>query len=117
MDAHGKIYLADSGGEKISARIAVFAANSDGNVPPIATIAGDKTGLAESIGLALDSSGDLYVLNDTGGDDNSGSITVYLPGRTGTSHPRRQSQTALTTRRRSSIRREVSPSIWRATFT
>jgi len=88
VDAHGKIYLADSGGEKMSARIAVFAANSDGNVPPIATIAGDKTGLAEPSGLALDSSGDLYVLNDTGGDDNSGSITVYPPGANGNVAPK-----------------------------
>ena len=102
----------------MSARIAIFAANSDGNVPPIATIAGDKTGLAEPVGLALDSAGDLYVLNDTGGDDNEWKHHgVSSAMRTGTSHPKRQSQTALTTRIRSSIRREVSHSILRATFT
>ncbi len=88
VDAHGKIYLADSGGENMTARIAVFAANSDGNVAPIATIAGDKTGLADPSGLALDSAGDLYVLNDTGGDDKNGSITVYPPGANGNVAPK-----------------------------
>ncbi|MGA6970677.1 MAG: hypothetical protein WBY93_03540 [Candidatus Binatus sp.] len=61
VDAHGRIYLADSGGKNITARIAIFPANSDGNVPPIATIAGDKTGLVDPVGLALDSAGALYV--------------------------------------------------------
>jgi len=88
VDAHGKIYLADSGGTNMTARIAVFAANSDGNVPPIATIAGDKTGLADPSGLALDSAGDLYVLNDTGGDDKRGSIAVYPPGTNGNVAPK-----------------------------
>jgi sugar lactone lactonase YvrE len=88
VDAHGKIYLADSGGANMTARVAVFAANSDGNVAPIATIAGDKTGLADPSGLALDSAGDLYVLNDNGGDDKNGSITVYPPGANGNVAPK-----------------------------
>jgi sugar lactone lactonase YvrE len=88
VDAHGRIYVADSGGKDQTARIAVFAAGSDGNVPPIATIAGDKSGLGDPIGLALDSAGDLYVLNSTGGVDNRGSITVYAPGADGNVPPR-----------------------------
>ena len=88
VDSHGKIYLADSGGQNMTARIAVFAANSDGNVPPIATIAGDKTGLADPSGLAVDSAGDLYVLNDNGGDDKRGSIAVYSPGTNGNVAPK-----------------------------
>jgi sugar lactone lactonase YvrE len=88
VDAHGKIYLADSGGKNMTARVAIFSANSDGNVAPIAAIAGDKTGLAEPTGLALDSAGALYVLNDTGGDDNRGSITVYPPDANGNVTPK-----------------------------
>ena len=87
-DAHGRIYLADSGGKNMSARIAIFSANSDGNVAPIATIAGDKTGLVDPVGLALDSAGALYVLNDTGGDDSRGSITVYPPDANGNVAPK-----------------------------
>ncbi len=88
VDSHGRIYLADSGGKNMTARIAIFSANSDGNVAPIATIAGDKTGLADPSGLALDSAGALYVLNDTGGDDNRGSITVYPPDANGNITPK-----------------------------
>ena len=43
------------------------------------TIAGNKTGLADPSGLALDSAGDIYVLNSKGGPDGEGSITLY-PG-------------------------------------
>ena len=88
VDRHGRIYLADSGGKNMTARIAIFSANSDGNVPPIAAIAGDKTELTDPVGLALDSAGALYVLNDTGGDDNRGSITVYPPNANGNVRPK-----------------------------
>jgi SMP-30/Gluconolactonase/LRE-like region len=88
VDSRGRIYLADSGGKDGTARIAIFSANSDGNMAPIATIAGDKTGLTDPVGLALDSAGALYVLNDTGGDDNRGSITVYPPNANGNVTPK-----------------------------
>jgi hypothetical protein len=83
VDTHGKIYVADHGGSDYNSngRIAIFSAGSNGNVAPIATITGtktkDDTGLNEPVGLALDSAGDIYVLNSNGGPDNSGSITVY----------------------------------------
>jgi len=81
VDAHGRIYLADHGGVDYNAngRIAIFSPGSNGNVAPIVTIAGNKTGLADPSGLALDSAGDIYVLNSKGGPDGEGSITLY-PG-------------------------------------
>ncbi len=94
VDAHGKIYLADHGGVDYNAngRIAVFSAGSNGNVAPIATIAGtktrDDTGLNNPVGLALDSAGYLYVLNNTGGPDSEGSITVYPSNANGNVAPK-----------------------------
>ncbi len=53
------------------------AAGSDGDVAPAATIAGADTGLAGPDGLAVDSSGNIYVSNGYGGPAGSGTVSVY----------------------------------------
>ncbi len=70
---NGDIYVAGVGGI-----ILAFPAGSSGNVQPEAAIEGPATGLDFSIGVALDSSGTIYVANALAG--GFGSITVYPPG-------------------------------------
>ena len=92
VDTHGKIYVADNYGIVNNGRVAIFAAGSHGNVAPIATITGpktgDKTGVNNPVGLAFDSGSNLYVLNNYGGPDNKGSITVYPPDANGNVAPK-----------------------------
>ena len=77
-DASGRIYVTNSATNTVT----VYAASTNGNVPPIAVIGGSKTRLANPAGLALDASGKIYVLNRA--EYPKGSITVYPPLGTGT---------------------------------
>jgi sugar lactone lactonase YvrE len=84
VDASGKIYVANllpSGSS-----VTVYAANPSGilNEAPLATIAGGATELGTSAGIALDSSGRIYVSNQYGQSNNSGAITVFAANPSGT---------------------------------
>ncbi len=60
VDSSGKIYVADP----YAGSLFVYAAGSNGNAAPIATISGSNTGLSAPLGpdtIALDSSGNIYV--------------------------------------------------------
>jgi sugar lactone lactonase YvrE len=98
VDSNGNIYVAnESGGPVVRhekndrGRITVYAAGSDGNVAPIATISGAATGLSYPIGIALDSSWNIYVANaltaNTGSNPIGPSITVYPAGSNGNAAP------------------------------
>jgi hypothetical protein len=54
---------------------------------PATAITGADTGLDEPIGVALDSSGNIYVANDFGGGAKIGSVTVYPFGSNGNVTP------------------------------
>ena len=69
-DASGRIYVTNAPTNTVT----VYAASANGNVPPIAVIAGSKTRLANPNGIALDASGKIYVLS---GAENR--ITIYPP--------------------------------------
>jgi hypothetical protein len=56
--------------------VTAYPLASKGDVTPIATIAGDDTGLLEAWGIAVDSSGYLYVANNVG---PGGTVVVYPP--------------------------------------
>ncbi|HKV55986.1 MAG TPA: NHL repeat-containing protein, partial [Candidatus Binataceae bacterium] len=58
-DSSGRIYISNSA----TSTIAVYPADTNGNVAPLAVIGGPKTGLTVPGGVALDPSGDIYVLN------------------------------------------------------
>ena len=75
--AGGDIYVADS----VAVSVFVFSAGSNGNVSPAATISGGKTGLDEPLGIALDSSLNIYVAN------SSSTVTVYSDGSSGNVSP------------------------------
>ncbi len=81
-DSRGNLYVANSeGGPHGRGSITIYPISSEGNVAPSATISGNstsnKTGLSSPAGIALDSRGNLYVANVTGGPDSNGSITIY----------------------------------------
>ena len=71
----GKIYVANQGSLTCEGcacfpsgpgSITVYAPDSSGDSPPVATIAGPHTGLGHADGVALDSSENIYVLTDEG---------------------------------------------------
>lgn len=85
LDARGKIYVAIgdvSSGSGLEPELSVFASSAEGNIPPLRTIAGPKTDLTAPHGIALDTSGDIYAL-----DDNV--VTVYSPDANGDVAPLR----------------------------
>jgi sugar lactone lactonase YvrE len=74
VDSRGYLYVANlyGGGTSGNGNILVFAPNANGNIAPIATISQD---VYYPFGIALDSSGNVYVANWQGG-----SITEYAAG-------------------------------------
>ena len=74
LDSSGKIYVADDGTLRRvgTPSVFVYAAGSNGNAAPIATISGSATGLIQPIGIALDSSRKIYVA-----DESAASVFVY----------------------------------------
>jgi hypothetical protein len=72
-DASGRIYVTNSA----TSTVTIYAANSNGNVPPLAVIGGSSTRLVNPTGIALDSTGKIHVLNISA--NGRGSITVYPP--------------------------------------
>jgi hypothetical protein len=94
LDSIGNIYVANVfGGPDGAGSITIYPPGSNGNVTPLATISDnpscapcDKTDLNLPYGVALDSGGNIYVVNSAGGADGLGSVTVYpaLMNSTGT---------------------------------
>ena len=87
LDAAGNIYVANEGADKEPGSITIYRAGSNGDVAPVARIAGPKTGLKSAEGVAVDSHGYIYVANEDRTEKDSDSITVYSPGSTGDSAP------------------------------
>jgi sugar lactone lactonase YvrE len=98
VDSEGNIYVANESGGPAErherndrGKVTVYPVGSDGNVAPIATISGSRTGLSYPLGIALDSSGNIYVANadtaNTGSNSTGPSITVYPAGSHGNAAP------------------------------
>lgn len=87
VDSSGKIYVANFIGGRGTGSVTVYPAGSNGNVAPIATIIGADTGLDNPSGIAVDSSGKIYVANRGGGLSSASSITVYAAGSNGNVKP------------------------------
>ena len=65
VDSAGNIYVSNLPGDDASPEMLEFSAGSTGNVAPTRTIAGPATTIGEGGNLALDSAGNIYVLNNT----------------------------------------------------
>jgi len=98
VDPDGNLYVANAQGDPFSAKknvekgtVTVYRAGSNGNVAPIATISGSRTGLSYPLGIALDSSGNIFVTNtytgNTRGSPPNSSVTVYRAGSNGNAAP------------------------------
>ncbi len=90
LDSAGNIYVANEGivdGDPPS--VTIYSAGSNGDVAPIARIAGPKTGLEAPSSVAVDSHGYIYVTNDSKSPKTPDSITVYAPGSKGDAIPAR----------------------------
>jgi len=75
----GTIYVANDGA---TPSITEYSVGASGNATPSATISGSLTGLTVPVGVAVDSSGTLYVANST-----VGTITEYSAGANGNIAP------------------------------
>src|SRR5258708_2576759 len=87
LDSTGDIYVANEGASDEPGSVTIYRSGSNGDVAPVARIAGPKTGLKSAEGVAVDSHGYIYVTNEDRTEKDSDSITVYSPGSTGDSPP------------------------------
>jgi DNA-binding beta-propeller fold protein YncE len=76
LDSNKNIYVADFGdaGCNTTASVYVYADGTNGNTAPIETISGTSTGFCLPVGIALDSSNNIYVA-----DAGAVSVFVYPP--------------------------------------
>jgi secreted PhoX family phosphatase len=89
VDAGGNIYVVNPGAELgPPSSVTVFGAGANGNVAPIRTISGPKTGLGAgySDGIALDASGTIYVATSGA----TARVTIYAATANGNVAPIRQ---------------------------
>jgi hypothetical protein len=84
IDSGGKIYVANN--LFPSGTVTIYPPITQGwnlNEHPLASLESGDTGLAGPNGIALDSTGNIYVSNETGGLSLFGNITIYSPPSTG----------------------------------
>jgi DNA-binding beta-propeller fold protein YncE len=78
VDASKNIYVTNSGVDgNPSYSVAVYPPGSDGQVAPSSVIASSATGLDIPQGIALDGTGNIYVVNDGSNNGDADSVTVY----------------------------------------
>lgn len=85
VGSNGDIYVANSYTLSGPQSVTVYAPGANGDVTPIRTIKGRRTGLDHPGGLALDKSSNLYVTNFF----LKSTVTVYAPRANGNVEPKR----------------------------
>jgi hypothetical protein len=90
VDGSGNLYVADLNNPPTAdSAIYVYPPKASGNQAPTRTIEGSNTSLVRATGIALDSSGNLYVGN-AGTQPSEAGVTVYAPGASGNVAPIRK---------------------------
>ncbi len=88
LDSNANIYVANGNTNGSQFSVIVYPPFSNGSVVfPSATIIGAATGLVCPRGIAVDSSGNIYVANQGACVGATDSITVYPPGSNGNVAP------------------------------
>lgn len=85
VGTNGQIYITTADGATatpLNPRVVIYAPNANGNIVPTAVIVGNLTGLVNPRGLAVDSSGGIYVADGS-------SILYFTPGSNGNVPPAR----------------------------
>jgi hypothetical protein len=82
VDKGSNVYVTDEGGSSGGGAVKVYAAGAYGNVAPIRTISGSKTGLSIPYGITVDAKNRIYVVNSV-----TSSVTVYAAGANGDAAP------------------------------
>jgi len=88
LDSNDYIYVTNPANSQVSGStdsVTIYAPSATGNVAPVATIAGTSTMLSSPSGVAVDTSGTIYVANTV-----NNSITEYAPLSNGNVAPVRQ---------------------------
>lgn len=91
-DVNGNVFVADLANRPAypGGQVAVFGSDQQGNVAPIARIAGSNAALHSPEGVALDAKGNLYVANSCQGfSPCTSGVNVYKRGASGNVKPTR----------------------------
>ena len=89
LDSHGYIYVSNQSNDGTSETITVYFPGSNGNVAPARVISGPATLLLSPEGVAVDSSGRLFVSSSAGGAHRSfgAAVLIFAPGSSGNVPP------------------------------
>ena len=88
LDSQGNIYVANAGSTAGGAdTITVYSPGTNGNSSPVRTISGSSTGLNSPAGIAIDSSGYVYVSSGGAPNASTVSVLIYSPGSSGNVAP------------------------------
>lgn len=79
IDPTGKVYVSNSAAGNLTVYAALGSRKGTLNEAPLAVISGANTGLLQDAvnGIALDSAGNIYVANSSGGPSGTGSILIF----------------------------------------
>jgi sugar lactone lactonase YvrE len=91
VDASGNVYVVDvdATAQYPGGHVSEFAANATGDVAPIRIIGGPSAGFQSPTGIAVDSSGNVYVADSCQGYTCSGDVRVFAAAAGGNVAPMR----------------------------
>lgn len=82
LDANGDIFVANTGNDTVTAYAPVYTKFNPANVAPFMILGGSSTGLNAPVGLAIDSSGRLWV-----GNRGNDTLEIFAPNAFGNARP------------------------------